>query len=59
MALPICFERAVELFEQHQRLYMLSRLYQSRKMVSQVLATWKRILEGEEDTGGELVEGVG
>lgn len=52
-----CFERAVELFEQYNRLYMLSRLYQSRKMVSQVLATWKRILEGEKDVGGELVEG--
>lgn len=52
-----CFERAVELFEEYDRLYMLSRLYQSRKMVSQVLATWKRILEGEKDVGGELVEG--
>ncbi|CAK4034032.1 Hypothetical predicted protein [Lecanosticta acicola] len=52
-----CFDRAVELFEQYDRLYMLSRLYQSRKMVSQVLATWKRILEGEKDAGGELVEG--
>ncbi|KAK4542678.1 hypothetical protein LTR36_006250 [Oleoguttula mirabilis] len=52
-----CFDRAVELFEQYHRLYMLSRLYQSRKMVAQVLATWKRIVEGEKDAGGELVEG--
>lgn len=52
-----CFDRAAELFEQYHRLYMLSRLYQSRKMVAQVLATWKRIVEGEKDVGGELVEG--
>ncbi|KAK5726076.1 hypothetical protein LTR15_004268 [Elasticomyces elasticus] len=52
-----CFERAVELFEEEGRLYMLSRLYQSRKMTSLVLATWRRILEGEHDVGGELVEG--
>ncbi|TKA65292.1 hypothetical protein B0A55_12560 [Friedmanniomyces simplex] len=52
-----CFERAIELFEQYHRLYMLSRLYQSRKMTSQVLATWKSILEGEHDAGGELIEG--
>ena len=52
-----CFDRAVELFEQFHRLYMLSRLYQSRKMAAQVLATWKRIMEGEEDAGGELILG--
>ncbi|KAK4891075.1 hypothetical protein LTR27_010282 [Elasticomyces elasticus] len=52
-----CFDRAVELFEAEGRLYMLSRLYQSRKMTSLVLATWRRILEGEQDAGGELVEG--
>lgn len=52
-----CFERAIELFEQFHRLYMLSRLYQSRKMAAQVLATWKRIMEGEEDSGGELILG--
>ncbi|KAK5727808.1 hypothetical protein LTR17_012466 [Elasticomyces elasticus] len=52
-----CFERAVELFEAEGRLYMLSRLYQSRKMTALVLATWRRILEGEQDVGGELVEG--
>lgn len=52
-----CFDRAVELFEQFQRLYLLSRLYQSRKLVANVLATWKRIMEGETDAGGELIDG--
>ena len=52
-----CFERAVALFQDSHRLYTLSRLYQSRKMAPEVLATWKRILEGEEDAGGELVDG--
>lgn len=52
-----CFERAIALFEQYKRLYMLSRLYQSRKMVARVLATWKRIMEGERDEGGELLDG--
>lgn len=52
-----CFDRAVALFEQFHRLHMLSRLYQSRKMVGQVLATWRRILDGEHDAGGEMIEG--
>ncbi|KAK3678808.1 hypothetical protein LTR78_001261 [Recurvomyces mirabilis] len=52
-----CFDRAKELFEQFHRLYLLSRLYQSRKMTAQVLSTWRRVLEGEVDLGGELVEG--
>jgi hypothetical protein len=52
-----CFDRAVELFEQFNRLYVLSRLYQSRKMTGQVLATWRRIVDGERDAGGELLEG--
>lgn len=52
-----CFDRAVELFEKFDRLYVLSRLYQSRKMVGQVLATWRRIVDGEHDVGGELLEG--
>jgi len=49
-----CFDRAVDLLEQHHRLYVLSRLYQSRKMAADVLATWRRIIEGERDDGGEL-----
>jgi hypothetical protein len=52
-----CFDRAVELLEQHKRLYVLSRLYQSRRMVGQVLSTWRRILESSEDVGGELIDG--
>jgi hypothetical protein len=48
------FERAVELLETHHRLFVLSRLYQSRKMAKDVLGTWRRIIEGEEDVGGEL-----
>ncbi|KIH88671.1 tgf beta receptor associated protein [Sporothrix brasiliensis 5110] len=52
-----CFDRAVELLESHHRLFVLSRLYQSRKMAGDVLATWKRIVEGERDDGGELVDG--
>jgi len=52
-----CFDRAIALLEQYKRLYLLSRLYQSRKMVAQVLATWRRILDGEPDEGGELIDG--
>ncbi|KAI4673626.1 uncharacterized protein J4E88_008682 [Alternaria novae-zelandiae] len=56
-----CFDRAVELLEQFKRLFLLSRLYQGNckasVKASHVLATWKRILEGEEDKGGELVDG--
>ncbi|TLD27480.1 TGF beta receptor associated protein-like protein 1 [Venturia nashicola] len=51
------FDRALELLEQHKRLYVISRLYQSRKQSSKVLATWKRIISGEEDLGGEFTEG--
>lgn len=51
-----CFDRAVTLLEHYRRLYVLSRLYQSRKLSSKVLSTWKRIREGEEDTGGELMD---
>lgn len=52
-----CFDRAVSLLESHHRLFVLSRLYQSRKMSSEVLATWKRIVEGELDIGQELQDG--
>ncbi|KAI9876338.1 MAG: hypothetical protein M1830_006735 [Pleopsidium flavum] len=51
------FDRAVELLERYRRLYILSRLYQSRKMASKVLSTWRRILDGEPDDGGEFVDG--
>lgn len=52
-----CFDRAVDLLESYHRLFVLSRLYQSRKMSSEVLATWRRIIEGERDDGGELGDG--
>ncbi|KAF2756831.1 hypothetical protein EJ05DRAFT_493396 [Pseudovirgaria hyperparasitica] len=52
-----CFERAVELLEQYQRLFLLSRLYMSKRLVGKVLETWRRILEGENDEGGEFADG--
>ena len=51
-----CFDRAVALLEYYKRLYVLSRLYQCKKLSSKVLSTWKRIMEGEEDSGGELMD---
>ncbi|KAM5453447.1 hypothetical protein MaudCBS49596_002649 [Microsporum audouinii] len=48
------FTRAVELLELYQRLFVLSRLYQSRKMAGHVLRTWRRTIEGEKDVGGEM-----
>lgn len=52
-----CFDRAVILLETYNRLYVLSRLYQKRKMPLKVLETWRRIIEGAQDDGGELVDG--
>ncbi|KAF7595605.1 hypothetical protein BBP40_005352 [Aspergillus hancockii] len=53
------FDRAVALLEEYKRLFLLSRLYQSQKMSRNVLNTWRRITEGEEDSGGEItVSGV-
>ncbi|KAF1986320.1 hypothetical protein K402DRAFT_463620 [Aulographum hederae CBS 113979] len=54
-----CFDRAIFLLEDFKRLYILSRLYQSRKLSSKVLATWKRILDGETDLGGDFLDGEG
>jgi hypothetical protein len=51
------YERATALLEDFKRLYVLSRLYQKRKMPAMVLSTWKRIISGEEDTGGEFIDG--
>ncbi|KAK2747735.1 hypothetical protein FQN57_001765 [Myotisia sp. PD_48] len=48
------FDRAVELLERYQRLFVLSRLYQSRKLAGHVLGTWRRMIEGAPDLGGEL-----
>ncbi|KAF5679907.1 TGF beta receptor associated protein [Fusarium heterosporum] len=52
-----CFDRAVDLLESYHRLFVLSRLYQSRKLSGDVLSTWRRIIEGEKDVGQELREG--
>lgn len=52
-----CFERAVFLLEKFQRLYVLSRLYQSRKLTAMVLQTWRRIIDGERNFGNEFVDG--
>lgn len=52
-----CFDRAVDILESHHRLFILSRLYQSRKMAGDVLGTWKRIIEGERDDGQEFQDG--
>ncbi|KAI9155253.1 Transforming growth factor-beta receptor-associated protein 1 [Paramyrothecium foliicola] len=52
-----CFDRAVDLLESYHRLFVLSRLYQSRKLSGDVLATWKRIIEGERDEGSEFRDG--
>ncbi|KAL8952848.1 MAG: hypothetical protein Q9183_007371, partial [Haloplaca sp. 2 TL-2023] len=52
-----CFERAIALLEEYRRLYVLSRLYQNRKMAGKVLETWRRIIEGEADAGNELRDG--
>ncbi|ATZ54339.1 hypothetical protein BCIN_10g03470 [Botrytis cinerea B05.10] len=52
-----CFERAISILQSYNRLYVLSRLYQSKKMMEEVLSTWKRIIEGEKDKGGELLDG--
>ncbi|KAK5995861.1 Transforming growth factor-beta receptor-associated 1-like protein [Cladobotryum mycophilum] len=52
-----CFDRAITLLQAYHRLFVLSRLYQSRKMSADVLATWKRIVEGEQDDAEELPDG--
>ncbi|KAF2431401.1 hypothetical protein EJ08DRAFT_678423 [Tothia fuscella] len=51
------FDRAVTLLEQFKRLYILSRLYQSKKLSAKVLETWRRIISGTEDLGGEFIDG--
>lgn len=48
------FDRAVMLLEGYNRLFVLSRLYQSRKMCGNVLKTWRRIADGEKDVGDEV-----
>lgn len=43
------FDRAALLLERYNRLFVLSRLYQSKKHARNVLRTWKRIIDGEKD----------
>lgn len=43
------FDRAVALLEHYKRLFILSRLYQSKKSAKDVLGTWRRICEGEDN----------
>jgi vacuolar protein sorting-associated protein 3 len=53
------FDRAVALLERYRRLFVLSRLYQSRKITGKVLRTWQRIADGEKDDDPEVtVHGV-
>ena len=52
-----CFDRATILLEEYHRLYVLSRLYQQRKMAGKVLGIWRKIIEGGRDDGGEFIEG--
>ena len=52
-----CFDRATVILEQQHCLYVLSRLYQSRRMARKVLETWRRIIEGEQDRGQGLIDG--
>ncbi|KAI1326884.1 hypothetical protein F5Y16DRAFT_373714 [Xylariaceae sp. FL0255] len=54
-----CFDRAQTILESYHRLFVLSRLYQSRKMAQEVLETWRRIIEGERNDGGEFPDGEG
>jgi vacuolar protein sorting-associated protein 3 len=48
------FDRAIVLLERYRRLFALSRLYQSRRLARKVLATWRRVIDGEIDSVGEL-----
>jgi hypothetical protein len=48
------YERTITLLEQFKRLYLLSRLFQSRNHSAKVLEVWRRTINGEEDTGGEI-----
>ena len=52
-----CFERALQLLEQYDRLYVLSRLYGTRKLPGKVLEIWRKIVEGIGDPGGEFQDG--
>lgn len=48
------FDRAVSLLERYHRLFVLSRLYQSRKISGKVLRTWQRIANGEKEDDSDV-----
>lgn len=48
------FDRAVSLLERYHRLFVLSRLYQSRKIYGKVLRTWQRISNGEKEDDTDI-----
>lgn len=53
-----CFDRCVYLLKRFKRLYVLSILYQSKKMSREVLETWKKLLEsGDEKVMAEFGDG--
>lgn len=41
-----CFEEAENLLREKERYYVLSRLYQSRLMIENVLETWAKMIDG-------------
>ncbi|KAK8233346.1 hypothetical protein HDK90DRAFT_486441 [Phyllosticta capitalensis] len=49
-----CWDRAIQLLEEYSRLYVLSRLYQSRKQAGNVLATWRRIMDTGTNKGDDF-----
>ena len=52
-----CPDRAIELLTEFKRPYVLSRLYHSRRQFDNVLSTWRKIVDGEPDEGGEFEDG--
>lgn len=53
-----CFDRCVYLLQRFKRLYVLSILYQSKKMSREVLETWKKLFEsGDERVMAEFGDG--
>ena len=41
-----CFEEAEKLLIEHERYYVLSRLFQSKGMIERVLETWAKMVDG-------------
>lgn len=52
-----CFDRAVVLLQHYRRLYVLSRLYQSRKLARKVLETWTKMINDENESSDQLPDG--